>query len=183
MRAPLRQQIWQSWQACIRKDYLSQRVNSERSLQASLWSELNARLTRNRRLFIEPSMRFTFKGHRVIRHPDIVVCNSQSVIGVIELKYLPRAQPNYHGDILKLSTISLARSQIEISNDRFRGLERDSKKYKLANKTLFVWAGIHKATIDTPHLYSQDEGALWGCYMQLHAATRSNGPPEIYEVY
>ena len=183
MRRPLRQQIWESWQACIEKDYLRQRINSERSLQSSFWAQLNYRLPENRRLFIEPSMRFTFNGAQIRRHPDIVVCNSRYVIGVIELKYLPRAKPKYRSDILKLSTISLARSDILIANDRFRGLEQDRRKYSIANKAIFVWAGVHRATQDTPHLYAHDESSLKGCYMQLHAATHCSGLPDVFEVY
>ena len=97
-RRLLKAQILEAWSECITGDYARQRINSERSLQASLWSELNDRLDeRTRRMFIEPRLSCeTEKSPRrdnTVRYPDLVVCNTRSVIGIIELKYRPRAKP------------------------------------------------------------------------------------------
>lgn len=128
-------------------------------------------------------MKFSLDDKLIKRTPDIVVCNSRSIIGVVELKYLPRAEPNFEGDLKKLAAISMARSEISISNIRYQGEEKDGRKYRVANKTLFVWAGVHKALQQPPHLFSEGEQALQKCYMQLHAATHPNAPPDIFEIY
>jgi len=41
-RTVLRSQLTTAWREAIEEDYRSQRINSERSLQASLWSRLNS---------------------------------------------------------------------------------------------------------------------------------------------
>jgi len=93
-RSLIKSQIIRAWTESIEDDYCSQRINSERSLQASFWAHLNNMLPKNRRLFIEPV------GASLIKLiPDIVVCNTRAVISVIELKYLPRAQPKHSQDI------------------------------------------------------------------------------------
>src|SRR5690606_13711830 len=74
-------------------------INSERSLQASLWARLNKILPRtNRRMFIELGLSISGTNHQV-RYPDIVICHSRSVIGISELKYLPRTRPAWQKDI------------------------------------------------------------------------------------
>ncbi|MBN4078549.1 hypothetical protein JYT96_00920 [Gammaproteobacteria bacterium AH-315-C21] len=141
-RSLIKLQIIQAWTDCINIDYCSQRVNSERSLQASFWSHLNQAISKNRRLFIEPGISIkTNEGHKKII-PDIVVCNTKEVISVIELKYLPRAQPKYKKDVESLSLIAENRCQLEIANNRFRGVEKDAIKYSLSKNILFVWAGV-----------------------------------------
>lgn len=122
-RSLIKSQIIRAWTECIDDDYCSQRINSERSLQASFWAHLNSLLPKNRRLFIEPNISIRV-GDRLIKLiPDIVVCNTREVISVIELKYLPRTLPIYNKDIKSLSLIAENRHQITIANDRFRGSE------------------------------------------------------------
>jgi hypothetical protein len=91
-RSFIRSRIISAWRQCIEDDYCNQRINSERSLQASFWSHINASLPKTRRLFIEPSL--TIRGRSGVKRiiPDIVICNTREVISVVELKYLPRAQ-------------------------------------------------------------------------------------------
>jgi hypothetical protein len=84
-RALLRLQIVKAWRLTICKDYAAERINSERSLQAALWSRLNTTLSeklppKSRRMFIEPRM--TVAGKAL--YPDIVICNTRQVIGIIE---------------------------------------------------------------------------------------------------
>lgn len=111
----IKSQIVQAWNLSINEDYCNQRINSERSLQASFWSHLNRLLSENRRLFIEPTMSINTKRgiKRII--PDIVVCDTKKVISVIELKYLPRGQPKYKKDIENLALIAKNRNQIAIA--------------------------------------------------------------------
>jgi hypothetical protein len=154
-------------------------------LQASFWSHLNHLLSKNRRLFIEPTLSINIdEGGRKIILPDIVVCNSKEVISVIELKYLPRGHPKYKKDINNLALIADNRDQILIANERFRGSEKDSTQYSLSKHILFVWAGVHTKEKSEPCiLYSSAHKSLDGCYLQLHAVTGVNSTPDVYECY
>ncbi len=181
-RSLIKSQVVQAWNECINEDYISQRINSERSLQASFWSHLNYLLSKNRRLFIEPAMSIKTKSEIKKVIPDIVVCNTKEVITVIELKYLPRAQPKYKKDIESLSLIAKNRNQITISNQRFRGTVKDDHKYSLSRNILFVWAGIHaKEKSEKRELYSAGHVSLEGCYLQLHAVTETNSKPKVFQ--
>lgn len=180
-RQLIKSQIIEAWEECINTDYSNQRINSERSLQASLWSQLNQRLGSNRRLFIEPGM--SARDHNEVKqvYPDIVVCNSREVIAVIELKYLPRKKPDYRKDINTLDLIARHRHSMSISNDRYRGENIDSREYTLSKNILFVWAGIHAANqAQSEPLFSEEYSNLDNCYLQLHAATRSQRAADVY---
>lgn len=178
----LKSQIIDAWAQSISVDYNNQRINSERSLQASFWSHLNIILKKNRRLFIEPTMSINTQYGIKRLIPDIVVCNTKEVISVIELKYIPRGQPKYKKDIETLSLISEFRNQISIVNDRFKGSEKDSKKYPLSKNVLFVWAGIHaKEKIQMNELYSENHESLNGCFFELHAETKTNSEPYVFQ--
>ncbi|WP_172649460.1 hypothetical protein [Thiolapillus brandeum] len=158
-----------------------QRINSERTLQASMWAKLNDRLGKNRRLFIEPSLKVREGGKLKVVFPDIVVCNSRQVISVIELKYLPRVKANYKKDINTLNLIASNRAGVSIANERFRGPQTDSRKYSLSKSIIFVWAGVHATvTDDEGYLFSEGHENLRGCYMQLHASTHKNRGPDVY---
>ena len=182
-RNPLKNIIIDAWQGCIESDYLKQRINSERSLQASFWSQLNCKLPPTRRLFIEPPMKVKTKNgiKRII--PDIVICNTKEVIAVIELKYLPRGQPKFKKDIESLALISQKRKQISVSNSRFRGTEKDNKEYPLSKYMLFVWASIHaKPKQEITETFSNGHKSLNDSFFQLHAETKHNDEPEIYTI-
>ena len=115
------------------------------------------------------------------RFPDIVICNTREVISIIELKYLPRAEPKFKKDIESLALISRKRRQISISNNRFRGQIADNKEYKLSENILFVWAGVHsEPKTELNSLYSHGYKSLADCFIQLHAETREDNEPVIY---
>lgn len=178
-RSLLRRQINQAWQQAITNNYSHQRINSERSLQAAVWSELNAIFKGStRRMFIEPLIiTNTTENSGTIspekRFPDIVICNSLEIIAVLELKYQPRAKPTYTKDLATLARISKAREQVAISNKRFRGIEADARTYKLASSVLYVWAGIHCDT--DASLSPPDEIA--SNFLELHAITAHDKEP------
>lgn len=186
-RKLIEEKIIEAWEKTINIDYCNQRINSERSLQASFWSHLNiilskdSDLIKNRRLFIEPSIKINTKECKKKIFPDIIVCNTKQVIAVIELKYLPRTKPRYKKDIKKLSLISENRKNISISNVRFRGAEKDAKQYTFSNNILFVWAGIHGKDIQIRNtLFSKGLKSLENCYIQLHAETELKLTPRVY---
>jgi len=181
-RSFIKSRIVDAWNQCIEVDYCNQRINSERSLQASFWSHLNDSLPTTRRLFIEPSV--TIRSRSSIKRivPDIVICNTKEVISIIELKYLPRAQPKYRKDIENLAAIARHRRQISIANDRFKGSEKDATVYSLSERILFVWAGVHaEETSNRGALFSAGKRSLADCYLQLHAVTQRGGNPKVFQ--
>jgi hypothetical protein len=183
-RRLLQQQITKAWRQCIEEDYCIQRINSERSLQASFWSRLNLLLSKNRRMFIEPCLVIKTNTGTLRVYPDLVICNTKAVIGIVELKYQPRAKPNHIKDLATLSNVAQHRKHISISNQRFRGQFFDETVYSLSKHILFVWAGIHASTNSTNKssvpLYSTGYDHLKGCFMELHAETTVNSLPKIY---
>jgi len=179
-RSYLKGQIIRAWLQTIERDYNYGRINSERSLQASLWASLNDLLPRNRNLFIEP---FLNAGEKLVC-PDIVITNSREVVAVIELKYLPRAQPKYEKDVATLAFIAQQRIELQLYHRRHRGVRKDYPRYRMAKHILFVWAGVHKPELlQSEFLYADGRPELDGCFMELHAETQSNGLPNIYQRY
>jgi hypothetical protein len=185
-RRLLQKQIVDAWHQCIRKDYSRQRVNSEHSLQASFWSRLNRILPETRRMFIEPGIVIAENGSTRKIIPDLVICNTREVIGVIELKYRPRGNPAYAKDVDSLAAVARCRDGITIANDRFRGQAVDETVYSLSKHILFVWAGVHapvsaNAGFGADSLYSDGYEELNGCFIELHAETSQNATPKLYE--
>jgi len=186
-RMPLRRQLFLAWRRSIRRDYCSQRINSERSLQASFWSQLNRVLpTDTRRMFIEPRFVVTVEGHPKVFYPDLVICNTRRVIAVIELKYQPRVLPSHDKDFETLRTIAEYRDQLQVSNARFHGPVADAKDYSFSEHVLFVWAGVHRRpksfsyeSNDVPMLSANVE-SLRGCFLQLHAETNRSASPNVF---
>ncbi len=184
-RKLLRTLISDAWEECIIADYCKQRINSERSLQASLWSHISKKLNDNRRLFIEPGIRVKIDGCRKIIRPDFVITHHTMVIGVIEIKYSPRGKPNYHKDIESLATLAENRDRIVMNNIRYRGNVSERTQYTLSKNVLFVWAGVHAETnINDRNKLTPDFASeypeLRGCYLELHAETRYHDDPVIF---
>jgi hypothetical protein len=70
---------WPSWNVSF--DYCNQRINSERSLQASFWVQLNRTFPAGtRRMFIEPCLVVTVKRRRTLLYPDIVICRLNQAV-------------------------------------------------------------------------------------------------------
>lgn len=175
-RGLLKSQIFKAWKQCINKDYLDQRINSESGLLVFFCFHLKGILSKNRRIFIEPEITITVRGNVKKIIPDIVICNTREVIGIIELKYLPRVHPQFSKDINSLSMLAKHRGGIKISNKRFRGKPVDNTIYTFSKNILFVWAGVHTV----PDLKIPIDNALTGCFLELHALTIDNGNPKIY---
>lgn len=169
-RSKLRQQITEAWWKSINADYAAQRINSERSLQASVWANLNVVLpSETRRMFIEPCMSVPGAG-RQARFPDIVICNTREVIGIIELKYQPRGKPSWKKDLSTFHWVTEHRDSISISNARYRGVSADERVYPLSGTILYVWAGVHVACdLD---LRSHIAPEVSRCFLALHAETQ-----------
>ena len=169
IRGPLRKDLIKAWEAAISEDYDNQRINSERSLQASFWSQLNMKFeAKSRRMFIEPPVTLAIDGEEKRVTPDLVICNSESVIAIIEMKYLPRTVPKTMKDLDTLQDLSEHRDQIVFSNSRFRGTGKTPQEFRLGDKVLFVWAGVHSS----PEASLTANKKLDGCFLQLHAITK-----------
>lgn len=144
-RMPLRRSITEAWQSVIEKDYNPGRINSERSLQAALWSRLSRRLpAKSRRMFIEPRLSLLAAPGEA-RCPDIAICNTRQVIGIIELKYQPRVLPTWQKDVATFRWIEAHRERLSVSNLRYLGDRGDVREYGFAPNILYVWAGVHVA--------------------------------------
>ena len=183
IRKPLRDALTNAWRDLIQKDYTRCRINSERSLQAAFWSRLNSCLPDHYQIFIEPMFRIATGTQKV--YPDIVICRHRRVVGVIEIKYLPRTFPRVTKDLRTLNGIAESRSDLTLSNKRFFG-EATQQEFRFASKPLFVWAGVHRppkfgSLRDEPQL-CHGSPALQGLFLQLHAETSFGGVPDVFSV-
>ena len=165
----LKNEIKLAWEACIKEDYEPLRINSERSLQASFWAQLNKRLKPKDDwlMFIEPGLKV--EGHGKC-FPDIVICDTQKAVAVIELKYQPRKQPDCEKDIGTLDWINKHRKKLHFKNVRHDKPDM-IRKYELSDDLLLVWAGVHlPMTTAFKELLQQKE---WkDSFMSLHENTK-----------
>jgi len=176
-RVLLRRQMRHAWAETIRSAYLDQVISSERALQVyftarlmDLFWEENVK----RRVFVEPKMQLD-TGARV--HPDLLVCNSRSIIGVVELKYQPKMRPRYEKDFATFELLAAHGTGIEIENHRYRGPDSGGGRYALSADPMYVWAGIYRGP----------ERDISGCetdidpgqLLVLHAATNAETAPKI----
>lgn len=187
MRKPLQKQLLAAWKSTIAEDYCSQRINSERSLQAALWYQIGNQLPDKRRTFIEPTVDIELPDERIQRYrPDIVVCSATQVIAIIEIKYCPRTLPQFAKDIATLRNLSKHRNQLALENERFRGMPGDERTYSCSTNALFVWAGIHGVGRDetfnreSMSPIDQDRTHLKGCFFRMHAETATGAEPNIF---
>jgi hypothetical protein len=177
-RNVLRCNLETAWKRTIDLHYSSQLINSEHALQVYFCLEL-LRLFKaknlQRKLFIEPNIQ-TNCGQT--RFPDVVICNSQKVIGIVELKYTPRGRPNTEKD---LETLSLITSEsFEISNERYHGPQKNHRKnYSVADDAIMCWAGIYAdGRIDLTSIAKENQ--FGDRFLQLHGLTREDADPEIW---
>ncbi len=78
------------------------------------------------------------------RKPDIMICNTRSIIGVVELKYNPMGSPKYLKDMETLDWIARNPDGVQVQNNRYVGVVRDDRVYPLASEAVLCWAGIHR---------------------------------------
>lgn len=168
--ASLREQLAEAWRLTIRGPYADQLVNSERGLQVHFCIELLQVFPKDfvaRRLFVEPTLVFE---DGVRRSPDLLICNSNDVVGVVEFKYSPRALPTkstIEKDLDTLGRIGSAGSELKVSNERYRG-EGDAKRYTIATDAVLCWAGVHSSPSTTmPMGGSYDFGSRFLCLEAL----------------
>lgn len=177
-RSLLRENLREAWIKTIERHYNSQLINSEHALQVYFCMELLKQFEAGnlqRRIFIEPNMQTSCSQ---TRFPDVVICNSQKIIGIVELKYTPRGRPNTAKD---LETLSLTTSEsFEIKNERYHGPENKLlKNFSMANDAIMCWAAIYTGErIDLTA--SAKERKFGDRFLQLHGLTNSEAHPEIW---
>ena len=113
--------------------------------------------------------------------PDIVVCNSRAIIGVVELKYLPRTTAKVDKDMDTLRWIAVQSRRIRLSNWRYSGVRGDAKEYSLANDVLLCWAEVHRGFREA--LESRVPGEVRPYFMGIQALKREGKHTEIISSY
>jgi hypothetical protein len=138
----LRKHLFTAWHTTITNQYCDRLINSERGLQVFFCAALLQQFEKGkvmRRIFVEP--RISRESAPGVLYPDIVLCNSRQIIGVVELKYVPRGLPKYAKDLRTSRNIAKV-DGITLSNDRYRGIERN-RFYTLASDAVLCWAGVY----------------------------------------
>ena len=77
----LRELLNNAWNETV-EDYKASRINSERTLQAALYSRLRTRLPTSTQVLCEPVISFELRGNLI---PDMVIAVGGDVIAIIEL--------------------------------------------------------------------------------------------------
>jgi len=179
-RSMLKAQLRSAWQHTIEHHYNRQLINSERGLQAFLCAALldqfeQAGVAQNRRIFIEPTL--VVGRSNVVRKPDIVICNTRSIIGVVELKYNPKGYPRTKKDLETLDWMAEHPEGVRVQNDRYLGVPVDDRSYPLVGDAVLCWAGVHRGMAEP---VSQKICArLEKYFVELHAVTRKDEDPII----
>lgn len=125
----------------------------------------------SRRLFVEPTVVFSAGDWRC---PDLVVCNTRTIIGVVELKYAPRATPDTAKDLETLERLSLETRPITLVNKRFKG-PGSPKAYPLSADAVLCWAGVRE---NAPiHFSAEKQDRIGPRFFKLEAVTHDNSSP------
>ena len=151
-------QLERAWDEMLSDAYATRLINSERGLQVHFCAALLKQFSEKaveRKVFIEPKIEFDDGKNR---HPDIVICNRDRIIGVVELKYKPRGRPAVDKDINTLLRICRAKGALTLANERYLGPSKP-KKYVLAADAVLCWAGIYTGTrLDLPPVSIEEMG-------------------------
>ncbi|MFY3134242.1 hypothetical protein ACOTF1_24670 [Achromobacter ruhlandii] len=194
-RRVLKKAAFQAWKTTIEAGYSKRRINTEGDLQALFWQNLRDEVgERSRTIFVQPRIKLPgdgVNGKKTVV-PDIVVCNSRSIIGVIELKYGPRTRPNTKKDLDSLQVLAQLNlgSDVEIKNERFLGKGPGVRtQYSLARDVLWVWAGVYCGDLGS---YTPEDGTknsficdarddkFRRSFIALHAETSKSGAVKVF---
>ena len=122
--------------------YLDSRINSERTLQASIYANLLNRLPEGHRVLCEPCIDLHGHGRFI---PDMVVLSQNQIEAVIELKFVPHYYPTTE-DLEKLKKYSLAADEFPLLLNPTTG-RYDDKKVRFSPDCILAFAviGQHNA--------------------------------------
>lgn len=170
----LRGRITEAWKRTIEQAYCKQLINSEAGLQVHFCHHLMTIIAKRRlRLFVEPTVRFDDR----VRVPDVLICTTKEVIGIIELKFKPKNRPSLGSvrkDVESLLKAAADSDTISIVNSRYLGGPTREKERTVAQDALVCWAGIYRAGRSRVAL---DLGEHGDRLLELHALTSEGNPP------
>ena len=179
-RELLRGQSWRAWQEVISNHYLQQLIVSERALQSYFCERIRYEFSQKqrltRRLLLEPKLKNLASHERF--QPDILVCDHEKVIAVIELKYQPNQRPNFEPDLWKLACIAKDLGRFEVANNRFRGPRVMQEPYRVAPNVLYVWAGVYGS--EYIEISTKIDMCIAQQFLALHAVTHVGSLPDVY---
>src|SRR5690606_1740274 len=124
------------------------------------------------RILIEPAIKL--ENGKLIR-PDLVVCKSDSIISVVEMKYVPRGRPCSEPDLIKLRSIADAK-ELTIVHERYRGPRTAIHRFALHPKAVYALAAIGAHPPDLP-----TAGLVPERFMHLAAVTSSHDKAIIWK--
>jgi len=118
----MRNLISNAWNNAI-SAYEKADINSERTLQASIYASLLTQLPEGHRVLCEPSIDVLSHGRFI---PDIVVLSQNQIEAVIELKFVPHHYPTTE-DFWKLKQYSLTANEFPLLLSPNSGRYDDTK--------------------------------------------------------
>ncbi|WP_234262990.1 hypothetical protein [Hydrogenophaga sp. NFH-34] len=122
---------------------------------------------RVRRIFVEPSVQVLEP--RIYKRPDLLICNQKQIIGMVELKYVPRGRASYSKDLETLYILQKNRLKFEISNQRYRGPKGLTGTFTLASDAVLCWAGVYSGEKIRSDAFLHAESSQ--DFLALHALT------------
>lgn len=153
----------QAWQASA-DDYALRRINSEHTLQASLYHHLRRGLADDFVVYTEAVVRLPKgaleKSKFVL---DLLICKGTEIIAGVELKYTPRAIPaldTLRKDVHSLSLLRNRRSRedrVTVEMPRFRSQDAQSMLFTISRRRKLLLGVYCQA-----ELAEFDSGDWWG---------------------
>ena len=130
---------------------------------------------RQRRIFIEP--RLCTPDAQGRKYPDILICDAEKIIGIVEFKYKPKMRPDYAKDLDTLKFADEHHRSLYVSNDRFLGISFDDKRYALAQNAVLCSAGVYAGR--RLELVEKLPSQMKRRFLQLDAITKNNQNPRL----
>lgn len=177
-RSLLRRQLRTAWDEAI-KAYNAQWINTESDLQFRLCHALLCLFDRHpesenrRRIYQQATLRKShfIKSLAKTRHPDVVICDTRDrIIGIVELKYTPRAKPSVDKDVSSLEWYM--EEGVAFLPERYRGDGTAMSALLVAEDAVLCWAGIYASDRTEHDLEEKARGNLSArTFLPLHAKT------------
>jgi len=127
--------------------YARSRINSERTLQALLYSSLSSLLEPADIVICEPSIVLQNKGQYI---PDMLVIRGDEVIAAVELKFVPHHYPHFRDDLEKLKTYAHSRDHFHLLLDPNTGCFTD-RQFNFAPDCLLVFGVVGQHDSEAAH--------------------------------
>ena len=136
------QALHDSWQEAVAA-YQNGEINSECTLHSIVFSSLRAHAF-DALVFCEPQIDCGRDGCLI---PDIVIASEQSVIAIVELKFVPHGYPVYELDLRKLTIFAKCEDaftlRLEPTTGRFSG-----EKFTISPECILAFAAIGRKDAD-----------------------------------